>query len=415
MPEEYFETVPDWTSSPRFSVMADQISGRIPATRLDHWKQFAELLEDDFFYQSDTQFVFRGHRRFDYSLLPTLGRVTENGIVTEELAERQMALFRRAVRGRLTDNSLLDESGDSTDELWSIGQHHGLMTPLLDWTYSPYVGLFFAFAKEDQAGEEDNPYRVVYALNKTFVSNDRQCPDIRLLEPRKDDHGRLVNQAGLFTFSPSDSTIENKLIDLISDFDEFKQADEDAEAELLAKYICKIYIRNEDREGCLRTLRQMNVHHASLFPDLLGASEYCNVLIEEDERERAIRQVSDKLTERLGRRDKVSTKPSIEDDDLSVSSPVDPDKVATVVDLLQSPKESAQVEPARIQLMANKIAEELRKHAAIDWKDRESVQAKLRNVTRVTLRKLGYPASASEQVVDNILKVAESEIDNSDD
>lgn len=42
------------------------------------------------------------------------------------------------------------------------------MTPLLDWTYSPYVALFFAFQKEDSEDERDNDYRAVYVVNKAF-------------------------------------------------------------------------------------------------------------------------------------------------------------------------------------------------------------------------------------------------------
>ncbi|MCI0507046.1 MAG: FRG domain-containing protein, partial [Gammaproteobacteria bacterium] len=104
MEEKYFEKIPSWhASSPRFVVMADPISGRIPVTKLNDWREFADLLEDGFFNKPGVQYIFRGHRRHDWSLLPTLGRVTENGIVSDELATSQMALFRRAVRGRLTD------------------------------------------------------------------------------------------------------------------------------------------------------------------------------------------------------------------------------------------------------------------------------------------------------------------------
>ena len=34
-------------------------------------------------------------------------------------------------------------------------------------------------------------------------------------------HGRLVNQVGLFTFSPSSATLENKLTDVLADRDGF--------------------------------------------------------------------------------------------------------------------------------------------------------------------------------------------------
>jgi hypothetical protein len=320
--------------------------------------------------------------------------------VSRELAERQLALFKRAVRGRVNDRSLVDLGEE--DELWSVGQHHGLMTPLLDWTYSPYVALFFAFAKEDPVGggEKDNSYRAVYVLNKSFVDDDEVRPEIRVMEPRKDEHGRLVNQAGLFNFSPYDATIENKLADILSadDFDDdrLKEADENEQADILAEYICKIYIKNEERDACLRHLRRMNVHHASLFPDLLGAAQYCNVAITEEELERAELQ---KLGEEAAR----AREPATAEEEEAGEERSETKEIVGIADILRQPDEASQVEPGRIGIIADELENELKKHLVVDWEDRESAQAKLRNTARVILRKYGYPANAREDVVNQII------------
>ncbi|NMZ08307.1 hypothetical protein HBO37_23440 [Pseudomonas proteolytica] len=82
---DYFEKIPLWGADGTakcFEIMADELSGRIPVTRLESWRDFNNLLESTFFNRPSVQLVFRGHRRFDWSLMPTLGRLTTNGIVT---------------------------------------------------------------------------------------------------------------------------------------------------------------------------------------------------------------------------------------------------------------------------------------------------------------------------------------------
>ncbi|ENV2991179.1 FRG domain-containing protein [Vibrio vulnificus] len=400
----YWEKIPEWDSEnpeQSFDITSDAFSGRIPVTRLEHWREFSSLLENPFFNRVDTQCIFRGHRRFDWEMTPTLARITPNGIVTEDISKRQLEMFRKAIRGRISDHSLLDDEDErEADELWSIGQHHGLMTPLLDWTYSPYVALFFAFAKEDQQDEKDNPYRAVYILNKSFISDDELCPDIRVFEPKKDDHGRLVSQAGLFTFSPYDATIENKLTEVLTDEDfpddELKTATEGEQAGILAKYICKVYIRNEEQQECLKHLRRMNVHHASLFPDLIGAADYCNIFMAELEREKALQQrkvdpVREPVIVEAGQPEQPSR-------------PVEKN-AGSILELLKSTPESQEVEPNRIQLIADELNKYLSKSMVVDWQARETVQAEMKNATRVLLRKYGYPVNARDTIVENILDV----------
>lgn len=398
-----FEKIPLWSNeNPNFDVMVDEVSGRIPVTRLEHWKDFTELLESDFFNRAKARLVFRGHRRYDWGLMPTLARIPESGIIKRDLAENQLAHFKRAVRGRLSDNSLVLDNEE--DELWSVGQHHGLMTPLLDWTYSPYVALFFSFMKEDSDEERENPYRAIYVLNKTFVADDGLCPDIRMFEPTKDDHGRLVNQAGLFTFSPYDSTIENKLTDTLAaeDFedDELRSAAEDEQPGIIAKYICKIYIKNEDREGCMRNLRRMNVHHASLFPDLIGASEYSNLIAAEEWREHEVEVAAARQLKNESVDNSKSVAPIQETERETI---IEGDEEVVEIAAILLAQSGDQVEPGRIQIMAEKLTKDLPEHRVVDWARRDSAISSMRSSVRILLRRYGYPTINRDNVVDKII------------
>jgi hypothetical protein len=152
-----------------------------------------------------------------------------------------------------------------------LGQHHGLHTPLLDWTKSPFAAAYFAFLAQDNGGDS---HRAVWALDvddveeksaeigKTASGNPRP-PIIEFVRPMADDNPRLVSQNGLFTRSPDGVDIQSWVQTNLADTGII--------------ILAKILIPNRDRERCLRNLNRMNINHASLFPDLYGASKYCNL------------------------------------------------------------------------------------------------------------------------------------------
>jgi FRG domain/Domain of unknown function (DUF3387) len=387
-PSEIMDEVPEWG---QFRVLSHTASGRVPVTRVRSWQHLTQVLEDAYFKRPKTQLVFRGQRRYDWTLSPSLGRLDARGIVSEGVAAEQLQFFRRAVRGRLADRSLVDIGEE--DELWAVGQHHGLYTPLIDWTHSPYVALFFAFEQDDPKAEAENPFRALYVLNKTHVEAEDRCPDVRILEPRKDDHGRLVNQAGLFTLSAYGNTLENSLIDSLHE-EVLEDVDEGEEEQVLARYLCKIYIPNEDREGCLRHLRWMNVHHASLFPDLIGAASYCNAVVADNKRAADIESAAAALAE------PAAAQP------VAVAVEVQTPQLTPGTNLLGllTVWAGAEFDQGRLALIADELALEIERNKVVDWEKREAVHARLRNISRVVLRKYGYPPDAREVVVDHVLQ-----------
>ena len=47
--------------------------------------------------------------------------------------------------------------------------------------------------------------------------------------------------------------------------------------------LVEILVPGRDREECLRDLNEMNINHASLFPDIYGSAIFCNLKLETDE------------------------------------------------------------------------------------------------------------------------------------
>jgi hypothetical protein len=378
----YFERLPLW---PDFALSDNSVDGRIPACRVESWEKFQSNLNGEKDDPTGAEKVYRGQRRFDWPLESTLTRRFDGGSIPDDMAHQMLHKFKLAMRGRGIDLNNLDND----NEIWAYGQHYGLATPMVDWTDSPFVALFFAYAKEDVDAEKDNPSRAVFCLNRAEI--EKLMPNL-FFEPALGENARLVNQAGLFTVTPAgDNNLETAIVNAVIDSGAIDADDANA----LARYICKIHIPNNGRDACLTMLRKMNIHHANLFPDPAGASDYCNDWIE-----RCVKDQAEK------RKAKDAEKKARRTVSLSELARMDADNFEAVATLLNAllPEGHPEIDGS----LAMKIDSKYQETASLDWPRHASGVAQVRVAFKRLLSLFSYPEESLEQAVEQLVEFYKS-------
>lgn len=235
----------------------------IEKEKVDDWESLVTTLDGNFKHFNG--YIFRGQADAEWKLESTLSRALKSTSLKskerEQLENAHLTNFKVNLRGR----SNYDLGVVSDDELWALGQHFGLYTPLLDWTRSPYVALYFSLFGKCESG-----YRVIWALLESDIEtlNARiKNPNkrVRVVNPLTNYNQRLVNQRGLFVKVPVGMDLEK----WVKPSESFTWVS-----------LYKISFPDKIRNDALAALDSMNINYLSLFPDITGSSLYTNYQLE---------------------------------------------------------------------------------------------------------------------------------------
>lgn len=187
-------------------------------------------------------------------------KIWEDGFY-QKFRDSFLHAFKKAAVGTRGSNPPdLDE-----DQWWALGRHFGLITPLLDWSESPYIAVFFPLAELLRkyaapggsisfCGDEIALYRLVH-------SPELEGDGLRVLTPVIHELIRMHGQRGLFTWLDSEDYFE------LEGF-----TAQTGRAHLLTR----VLISDQALFEGLGDLRSHGIDYSRLFPDLHGAALHAN-------------------------------------------------------------------------------------------------------------------------------------------
>lgn len=223
----------------------------IPVARIELWQDYIDLFNEGF---KGKNYIFRGQMHPKWTLTPTLNRTHKS--LSEKDLNTIIDIFRESLKG-IQHSDLKNLNSLDINQLWSLGRHYGLPTPILDWSYSPLIALYFAY--ENRANLL--PYHSLYIFDKDKYIND----NLIFFDNSPNQNEREKIQMGCYVKIVNAINLETLIASDPQNYTYFR----------------KIYIKANAPAKCLQILNESyGYSKLSLYPNSIeGAVEYCKTHI----------------------------------------------------------------------------------------------------------------------------------------
>jgi hypothetical protein len=236
----------------------DQPSDLVPKKMT--WREYKEYAAG----LKGRNYLFRGQNR-PWRLRTSFhraGRADLSRFMREDIPElhRQLSSKTRHV----FNLAIPDENGG----FFNLIQHHGYPTPILDWTYSPYVAAFFAYRginnDEAAAAKADEVVRILVFDHTRWRTDFNQ---VLLLAP-----ANLHFSVAEFIAIENERMIPQQAASTVTNIDDIESYIRSKESPDKT-YLWAIDLAVNERRQVSEELRRMGITAGSLFPGLDGMCE----------------------------------------------------------------------------------------------------------------------------------------------
>jgi len=243
----------------------------------------------------DRRLGFRGSCDASSPLEPTLSRYVRwlekiygagernNKDITNHVLTRLHSTF----KSNLINSGELSQERAEQIDLWQYGRHFGLPSPLLDWTWSPYMALFFALVSSPTQSQPLAGERCLWVLDVQMIDHlnsqvsghiwpkrqsslqpegllKQQFPKMEIVLAACPENRRATAQQGFFTKHVYYSSLEVWLKRITDELDH-----DQTDRRVLTKIVFPCGER--ERMKALDELDCMGISHRTLFPDVFGS------------------------------------------------------------------------------------------------------------------------------------------------